>query len=250
MPVERKDKTMKKLIAVLLALMIPVGCALAEDFQAMTGLDKVQAKLDAGVTVEKVYYTDGYGFSISEFTTEDPELISRLWTALNKITVKGRVDESITDWYPMIVFDLSDGTQAIVSFEAHWLSRGKDNYEIENGEEFWALTASLVQMQEEQDRKAAMSGAEPADGSWGTAADPAITDEVRALFDKAVDGLVGVNYVPVAYLGRQVVSGYNHAILCQATTVYPGAEARWVIMYLYEDAGGNVKITDITELIW
>ena len=84
----------------------------------------------------------------------------------------------------------------------------------------------------------------------GTAADPAITDSVRALFDKAMDGLVGMNYVPVAYLGSQVVAGYNHAILCQATTVYPGATPRWVIVYLFEDLDGGVEITNIVDLNW
>ena len=241
---------MKKLIAVLMMIMLLTGAAMAEDFQSMTGMDEVQVKLDAGVTIDKVYFTNGYGFSTSEFTTDDPEEISLLWTALNKITVKGRVDESITDWYPMIVFYLSDGTQAIVSFEAEWLSMGASgNYEIENAEEFWTLTASLVQKQTEKEQ-VILAWGEMVDGGWEAASDPAVTDKVRALFDKAVEGLVGVNYVPAAYLGSQVVAGYNHAILCQATTVYPGAEPRWIIMYLYENPDGDVEITDITDLNW
>ena len=56
-------------------------------------------------------------------------------------------------------------------------------------------------------------------GGWAAAEDPAITDEVRALFDKAMEGLVGVNYVPVAYLGSQVVAGTNHAMLVRPSTV-------------------------------
>ncbi len=91
---------------------------------------------------------------------------------------------------------------------------------------------------------------EPVDGGWGAASDPSITETIQALFDKAVDGLVGVDYVPVAYLGGQVVAGYNHAILCQATVVYPGAIPTWVIMYLFEDLDGNVSITDIVDLVW
>ena len=87
------------------------------------------------------------------------------------------------------------------------------------------------------------------DGGWGVASDPAVTDEMKALFDKAMEGLVGVNYVPVAYLGTKVVAGYDHAILCQATPVYPGAAAHWVILYLFEDLDGGVKISDISDLI-
>ena len=89
---------------------------------------------------------------------------------------------------------------------------------------------------------------EPVDGGWGVAGDPAITDEIRAIFDKGTEGLVGVDYIPVTYLGMQIVAGYNYAILCQATTVYPGAQPRWVIMYLFEDLDGGVTITNIIDL--
>lgn len=244
---------MKKMIILLIMAILLFSVALAEDFQTMTGMDGLQRKLDTGITIGKVYYTDGYGFSTSEFSTDDPEEIAALWAALNKITVVGKVNESITDWYPQIVFYLSDGTNAGVRFEASWLCiNGMENYEIANAEEFWNLTASLVQKHSEMGGDAIPGGwnEEPVDGGWGAAADPGITDEMRALFDKAMEGLVGVNYVPVAYLGGQVVAGYNHAILCQATTVYPGATPRWVIVYLFEDLNGSVTITDIADLNW
>ncbi len=245
---------MKKYIAALLTVLLLRSVALAEDFdfKTMTEMDKLQEKLDAGITIEKVYYTDGYGFSTSEFSTDDPEEIQWLWITLNKITVVSRVDQSITDWYPQIVFYLSDGTRAGIRFEAHWLCiNGRENYELADADKFWMLTASLIQKHEEMERGAVPGGRnEPVDGSWSAAGDPAITDEIKALFDKALTGLVGVNYTPVAYLGSQVVAGSNHAILCQATTIYPGAAPRWVIMYLYEDLQGGVTITDITDLNW
>lgn len=84
-------------------------------------------------------------------------------------------------------------------------------------------------------------------GGWTPAADPTITDEVKALLDKGMEGLVGVNYTPVAYLGSQVVSGTNHAILCQATGVYPDAVPYFVIVYLYEDLQGNVSLMNIAN---
>ena len=84
-------------------------------------------------------------------------------------------------------------------------------------------------------------------GGWQAAADPAVTEELQAVFDKGLDGLVGVNYVPVAYLGSQVVAGTNHAFLCQATTVVPDAVPRFVIIYLYEDLSGNVSIMNIAD---
>ena len=84
-------------------------------------------------------------------------------------------------------------------------------------------------------------------GGWTAAEDPAITDEVNALVEKALDGLVGVNYVPVAYLGSQVVAGTNHAILCQATAVVPDTAPSWKILYLYEDLEGNVTVLSIAD---
>ena len=84
-------------------------------------------------------------------------------------------------------------------------------------------------------------------GGWQPAADPAITEEIQAVFDKGMEGLLGVNYVPVAYLGSQVVAGTNHAILCQATAVYPDAAPTYVIVYLYENLEGNVEILNIAD---
>jgi hypothetical protein len=84
-------------------------------------------------------------------------------------------------------------------------------------------------------------------GGWTPSADATVTDEVQALLDKGLDGMVGVGYVPVAYLGSQVVAGTNHAILCQATVVYPDAKPYYVIIYLYEDLEGNVSILNIAD---
>ena len=84
-------------------------------------------------------------------------------------------------------------------------------------------------------------------GGWTPAEDPAITEEIQALFDQAMEGLVGVGYVPVAYLGSQLVAGTNHAILCQATVVYPGALPAWKIVFLYEDLSGHVEIMNIAD---
>ena len=84
-------------------------------------------------------------------------------------------------------------------------------------------------------------------GAWEPAADPAITEEVQALVDQGLEGLLGVNYVPVAYLGSQLVAGTNHAILCQATVVYPDAVPSFVILYLYQDLEGNVSILNIAD---
>ena len=86
-------------------------------------------------------------------------------------------------------------------------------------------------------------------GGWQIAEESAITEERQALLDQALEGLVGVNYVPIAYLGSQVVAGTNHCFLCKATVVYPDAKPTLVLMYLDEDLNGNVEILQIQDLV-
>ena len=85
-------------------------------------------------------------------------------------------------------------------------------------------------------------------GGWTPAEDPTVTEERQAVFDKGLEGLLGVGYTPVAYLGSQVVAGTNHAFLCQATVVVPDAKPVWVIVYLYENLEGDVSILNIAEM--
>ena len=73
---------------------------------------------------------------------------------------------------------------------------------------------------------------------------------MKELFEKGTETLTGVSYIPVAYLGSQVVAGTNHAFLCQAVTAYPGSietAPSYAMVYLYEDLSGNVSILSIAE---
>ena len=247
---------MRKFLAVLIAILMMASVAGAEGnektIQAMTDLADIQAKLDQGITIEKAYYTDGYGFSTSEFTTKDPEEIEGLWKAVNAIVVGEKVNESITDWYPQIVFYLSDGTSGGVRFEGNWLSiGGKDNYEISNAEEFRRLTSSLVEKYSAEEGGAAFgNGSGKLLGGWEIteAVEGKLTPEAKAAFDKAMNGLVGASYVPVALLGTQVVAGINYCILCQITPVVPDAVPSWALVYIYADLEGNAKIMNVYDI--
>ncbi|MBR5009367.1 MAG: hypothetical protein IKY06_01885 [Clostridia bacterium] len=85
-------------------------------------------------------------------------------------------------------------------------------------------------------------------GGWTPSADPEVTEEQNALFEKALAELMGVDYKPVAYLGSQIVAGRNHCFLAQATVVYPGAEPYYVLIYIYEDLEGDTEILNIYDL--
>ena len=115
------------------------------EFMLVTGLSGMREALNNGAAIYSVYYTDGYGFSVSEFTTTDPEEMKALWKAVSRIQLGAPTSMSITDWYPLIVFNLDDGTRYGARFEGHCLTIRRDNYELENADEFWAMTGTLVQ---------------------------------------------------------------------------------------------------------
>ena len=72
----------------------------------------------------------------------------------------------------------------------------------------------------------------PLAGGWTPSADPAVTDEIKAIVDQALEGLVGVN---------------NYAVLCQATVVVPDAVPSYVIIYIYRDLEGNASVLNIAD---
>jgi hypothetical protein len=76
----------------------------------------------------------------------------------------------------------------------------------------------------------------------------ACTDEEKAIFDKAVDGLDGVNYEPVRVLGTQVVAGTNYAFLARGTTVAAEPVTQWYVLVAYRDLDGNVSLTSVQPI--
>ena len=85
-------------------------------------------------------------------------------------------------------------------------------------------------------------------GGWEASESPEITSERQAIFNKALDGFVGVGYEPIAYLGSQIVAGTSHAFFCKAQVVYPKAQPYFAIVFIYEDLEGNVEIQDIASM--
>lgn len=90
--------------------------------------------------------------------------------------------------------------------------------------------------------------AEGLTGGWTVSVDPAVTDEARAAFDKAMKGFVGVGYEPVALLGTQVVAGLNYCLLCKATTVTLEPRTFYALVYVYAGLDGEAQILEIREI--
>ena len=85
-------------------------------------------------------------------------------------------------------------------------------------------------------------------GGWTVAEDNEVTEELRTVFDKAVEKLLGVGYEPIAYLGSQTVAGLNHCFLCKATVIYPDAKPTYALVYIHADPEGNAEVLNIAEL--
>ncbi len=100
---------------------------------------------------------------------------------------------------------------------------------------------------EETAEEAAEENKEEIVGGWEEAQDGAITEDLQALFDKAMEGMTGVDYVPVKLLATQVVAGTNYKFLCEGTTVVPDGETKMYIVTIYEDLQGGVSVLEIEE---
>lgn len=111
------------------------------------------------------------------------------------------------------------------------------------------VTITTPDKKEEEPAEGAVLGT-PLLGGW-TIAEEAPSDvlpeDVQAAFDVAASELLGNKLVPVAYLGKQIVAGTNHAILCTSAPVIPDPETKLVVVILYVDLEGNAKITAINE---
>lgn len=71
---------------------------------------------------------------------------------------------------------------------------------------------------------------------------------VYSAYKKAMKELVGVDYKPVLYLGKQKKSGSNYMILCRSQVVYPDAPYEWSLVTVSKSAKGKVKLGDVQTL--
>lgn len=87
-------------------------------------------------------------------------------------------------------------------------------------------------------------------GGWSFASDLSIslTEEDQARFDKAIEGLTGMGYEPVAVVASQLVSGKNYAYLCKTTPIASKAIPRWTIAVVYENLQGEASLTNVSEI--
>ncbi len=88
----------------------------------------------------------------------------------------------------------------------------------------------------------------PQMGGWQATEDAAVPEEVALALEKAMEGLMGATWEPVALLGTQVVAGTNYCLLCRITPVVPDPVGHYALVYLYVDLQGNAEILGTTDL--
>lgn len=75
----------------------------------------------------------------------------------------------------------------------------------------------------------------------------ALTIEDKQVFDKAMSGLVGVDYEPLL-VSTQVVAGTNYRFFCNAKVVYPSSPNYAAMVQIFKSLQGDITISTIQRL--
>ncbi len=97
----------------------------------------------------------------------------------------------------------------------------------------------------------ALAGAEEAAQplSWALDGETALSEENLQVFQQAVDGLMGVEYEPVAILAvKESEDGQLFCFLSRMTLVYPDALPEYGLVYVEKNHLGDVKMVEIQSL--
>ena len=86
-------------------------------------------------------------------------------------------------------------------------------------------------------------------GGWTAenASGAVLPEDVQTAFDTAVKAVTDVDYMPLAYLGSQVVAGQNYAVLCTATTDDAEPNVALAVVIIYADLSGEAKISSVSN---
>ena len=78
---------------------------------------------------------------------------------------------------------------------------------------------------------------------------PEAHEEVKAAFEKSLEGVNGAKYEAVAYLASQEsASGENYMLFCRVTPDGYDAVPFFSVATVYTDSEGNAEITDVTDM--
>ena len=81
-----------------------------------------------------------------------------------------------------------------------------------------------------------------------------LPEKVATGFSEVTQSMVGAKYVPVLYVGTQVVHGINHMLICKQTVAAQGAPAHLVKMVLNQNTDddslvGKWSVVTIEQIV-
>ena len=85
-------------------------------------------------------------------------------------------------------------------------------------------------------------------GGWTDVEDGTLTDELKDIFNKALDGLLGSTYEPVKLLAKQVVNGTNYKFLANGTKTTNPITVGTYNITINESSDGTISLVDIETI--
>ncbi|MCR5795992.1 MAG: hypothetical protein K6G61_11685 [Solobacterium sp.] len=239
------------------------------DVISVSGMD-VTVKMKDGKAYNAVWTDGTYSYAIQASEGYDPALTEMLAGTVSEtgnsivggweISESQAVTEEQTAVFNKAVETLTGAEYLPVAYIGSQTVAGKNHcflcaertsvVELQNED-----TYVLVYIYEDLDGNASIIGRtelvstdEGLDGGWNKPESAEITEDIRALLDKALEGFAGSDITPVSYIAYQVTAGTNHCLLCTVAPVVPNAKERYALVYIYEDTDGGVKLSDIAEI--
>ena len=73
-----------------------------------------------------------------------------------------------------------------------------------------------------------------------------LPQKAQSAFTAVTGGLVGADYMPVLYVGTQLVNGTNYCILALQTLLTPNPEKRLVKMIINVSSNGSASLVSVS----
>lgn len=231
---------MKKTVSVCMTVAL-AACLLAGGAVQASALSAAAAQPAAAVAAENCVSVSG-----NWKRAADPTLTAKVRKTFDK-AFEGLEGAAYTPAALLASRTTSSGTQYRVLCKATVVVPGaQEEYVVVTLQRGWLGKAEILNIGDPL-CLTNLDYEEGAVGAWQETDSPAMTEEATAAFNKATEGFVGVDYVPVALLSTQTVAGTNYCILCEATVVYPGAEMHYAVVNVYESLEGNANIISATD---
>ena len=84
--------------------------------------------------------------------------------------------------------------------------------------------------------------------AWELTQNGELTKDAQSAFDKAMQGLTGVNYTPLVLLAVRETGKTEYCLLCEARVVYPGAQPYYAFVTVVGDEIARIVALDIGEI--